>query len=81
MTSQMEERLREALGDKAFKALRWYISRAIEMDMVEALEKDPEKARKALEEFFKSRYPAEILMKVAGIDVGLQHHLEEDGRE
>jgi Mg/Co/Ni transporter MgtE len=67
MLKEVEEKLREAFGDRAFNALRWHISRRIGMDMVEAFEKEPEKLRKAIEEFFGSKHAVETIFKVAGV--------------
>jgi len=65
----MEERLREALGDKAFKALRWYVSRETGIDIVEALTRGYVKeVKEALERFFKSSYAAELLLRIAGVE-------------
>jgi len=66
--SRVEEKFREALGEEAFRVLRWHISRAIGMDMIEAMEKDPGKVEKALEEFFKSSYAAKLLIRIAGVE-------------
>lgn len=62
---QVEENLRKVLGEKAFKALRWHISRRIGIDMVEAFEKNLEEVTKALEEFFKSKYAAKLILEAA----------------
>jgi Mg/Co/Ni transporter MgtE len=64
---EVEEKLREAFGDRAFNALRWHISRRIGMDIVEAFEKEPGKLREALEEFFGSKHAVEIVFKIAGV--------------
>ena len=74
--SRVEEKFRKALGEEAFRVLRWHISRAIGMDMIEALEKDPEKVEKASEELFKNRYAVELLIKI----VGLPPNPEKGGR-
>jgi len=65
---EAEEKLRSVLGEAAFKVLRWHISRAIGMDMIEAIEKNPGKVEKALEEFFKSSYAAKLLIRIAGVE-------------
>jgi Mg/Co/Ni transporter MgtE len=64
---EVEEKLREAFGDRAFNALRWHISQLLGMDMVEAFEKGPGKLREALEEFFGSKHAVEIVFKIAGV--------------
>jgi hypothetical protein len=40
----------------------------LNMDMVEALERDPESVRRALEEFFGSSYAAELILGLAGVE-------------
>jgi hypothetical protein len=70
MGGDAEERLRRALGDQALRALKFHVSKILNMDFIEALERDPEAARRALEEFFKSSYAAGKILELAGVGHG-----------
>mgnify|MGYP001626223275 CR=1 FL=1 len=67
---EVEEKLVEMFGPTTFRALRWYISRMIGGDMIEALDRDPERVRKALLEFFKSEEAVKIIFRRLGLGGG-----------
>lgn len=68
MGSDAEERLRRALGDSALRALKFHVSKILGMDFIEALEKDPEAVRRALEEFLGNGYATERILETAGVE-------------
>ena len=68
MTNEAEERLRRALGDAGLRTLRFHASKILGMDMMEALERDPEAVREALKGLLGSDYAVKFMFRIMGLN-------------
>jgi len=80
MGSDAEERLRRALGDSALRALKFHVSKILDMDLIEALERDPEAVRTALRRLLGSERAAEIVLSIMFPDQARPPTREAGGR-